>query len=557
MSQDKPWLDSYPEGVPHQVDYSQYESLNHMFEDSFDLYANRVAFTCMGKKLTYQELNTQSLQFAAYLQSTGLKQGDRVAIMMPNLLQYPVAIIGALRAGMVVVSINPLYTPRELLHQLRDSGADALIILENFAHVFEKVQDQVDVKHVLVTSMGELMGVKGILVNWVVRRIKKLVPKWDLPNHISFKNALAIGAHHLFRKPQIGHNDIAFLQYTGGTTGVSKGAVLLHRNILANLMQIELWLEPGLRGKKIDQLIFICALPMYHIFALTACCMFGIRAGGLNILVTNPRDISGFIKLLAGLKTFHIFPAVNTLFNALMNHPQFKKINFSSLLVAIGGGVAVQRVVADRWLALTGKSIAEGYGLSETSPVSCCNTPLINRFTGHIGLPLPSTDVSIRDDRGQQLPTDMPGEICIRGPQVMAGYWRSQDETNKVMTVDGFLKTGDIGVMDASGYVKIIDRKKDVVIVSGFNVYPNEVEEVVATLPGVFECAVVGVPDEHSGEVVKVYIVKGDANLTEQQVMAHCKEQLTNYKRPKYIEFINELPKNTVGKTLRRELRNR
>lgn len=557
MSQDKPWLDSYPDGVPHQVDYSQYESLNHMFEDSFDLYANRVAFTCMGKTITYQELNTQSLQFAAYLQSTGLKQGDRVAIMMPNLLQYPIAILGALRAGMVVVSINPLYTPRELLHQLKDSGADALVILENFANVFEKVQDQVDIQHVLVTSMGELMGVKGILVNWVVRKIKKLVPKWDLPSYISFKKALTIGERHSFIKPQVGHNDIAFLQYTGGTTGVSKGATLLHRNILANIMQIQLWLEPGLRGKTIDQLIFVCALPMYHIFALTACCMFGIRAGGLNILVTNPRDISGFIKLLAGLKAFHIFPAVNTLFNALMNHPQFKKINFSSLLVAIGGGVAVQRVVADRWLALTGKSIAEGYGLSETSPVSCCNTPLINRFTGHIGLPLPGTDVSIRDDVGRQLPTDMPGEICIRGPQVMAGYWRSQDETNKVMTVDGFLKTGDIGVMDASGYVKIIDRKKDVVIVSGFNVYPNEVEEVVAMLPGVFECAVVGVPDEHSGEVVKVYIVKGETNLTEQQVIAHCKEQLTNYKRPKYIEFINELPKNTVGKTLRRELRNR
>lgn len=557
MSQDKPWLDSYPEGVPHQVDYSQYESLNHMFEDSFDLYANRVAFSCMGKTLTYQELNTLSLQFAAYLQSLGLNQGARVAIMMPNVLQYPVAIAGALRAGMVVVSINPLYTPRELLHQLKDSGADTLVILENFAHVFEKIQDQADIKNVVVTSMGELMGVKGILVNWVVRKVKKLVPQWHLPNHIGFKQALDIGRQSAYVKPQIGHDDVAFLQYTGGTTGISKGATLLHRNILANLMQIELWLEPGLRGKHIDQLIFVCALPMYHIFALTACCMFGIRAGGLNILVTNPRDISGFIKLLSSLKTFHIFPAVNTLFNALMNHPQFKQINFSSLLVAIGGGVAVQRVVADRWLALTGKSIAEGYGLSETSPVSCCNTPLITGFTGHIGLPLPSTDVSIRDDDGNQMPSGTPGEICIRGPQVMAGYWGSQEETNKVMTSDGFLKTGDIGVMDLHGYVKIIDRKKDVVIVSGFNVYPNEVEEVVATLPGVFECAVVGVPDEHSGEVVKVYIVKNDANLTEDQVRAHCKEQLTNYKRPKYIEFINELPKNTVGKTLRRELRKR
>ncbi|MFZ9264479.1 MAG: long-chain-fatty-acid--CoA ligase [Polynucleobacter sp.] len=557
MSQDKPWLDSYPEGVPHQVDYSQYESLNHMFEDSFNLYANRVAFSCIGKTLTYQELNTLSLQFAAYLQSLGLKKGTRIAIMMPNVLQYPVAMVGALRAGMVVVSINPLYTPRELLHQLKDSGADTLVILENFAHVFEKIQDQVDIKNIVVTSMGELMGIKGILVNWIVRKIKKFVPEWLLPCHVGFKHALSMGRQSAYVKPQIGHDDVAFLQYTGGTTGVSKGAILLHRNILANLMQIELWLEPGLRGKHIDQLIFVCALPMYHIFALTACCMFGIRVGGLNILVTNPRDIPGFIKLLSNLKTFHIFPAVNTLFNALMNHPQFKKINFSSLLVAIGGGVAVQRVVADRWLALTGKSIAEGYGLSETSPVSCCNTPLITGFTGHIGLPLPSTDVSIRDDDGNQVPSGVPGEICIRGPQVMAGYWGSQEQTNKVMAGDGFLKTGDIGVMDLHGYVKIIDRKKDVVIVSGFNVYPNEVEEVVATLPGVFECAVVGVPDEHSGEVVKVYIVKNDANLTEDQVRAHCKEQLTNYKRPKYIEFINELPKNTVGKTLRRELRNR
>ena len=557
MSQDKPWLDSYPEGVPHQVDYSQYESLSHMFEDSFNLYANRVAFSCMGKELTYQELNTLSLQFATYLQSLGLKKGSRVAIMMPNVLQYPIAIAGALRAGMVVVSVNPLYTPRELLHQLKDSGADTLVILENFAHVFEKIQDQVDIKNIVVTSMGELMGLKGILVNFVVRKIKKLVPKWSLPNHIGFKDALGIGRQCSYVKPQIGHDDVAFLQYTGGTTGVSKGATLLHRNILANVMQIELWLEPGLRGKQIDQLIFVCALPMYHIFALTACCLFGIRAGGLNILVTNPRDIPGFIKLLSGLKTFHIFPAVNTLFNALMNHPQFKTINFQSLLVAIGGGVAVQRVVADRWLALTGTSIAEGYGLSETSPVSCCNTPLITGFTGHIGLPLPGTDVSIRDDEGNQMPSGTPGEICIRGPQVMAGYWGSPEETNKVMASDGFLKTGDIGVMDLGGYVKIIDRKKDVVIVSGFNVYPNEVEEVVAMLPGVFECAVVGVPDEHSGEVVKVYIVKGDANLTESQVREHCKEQLTNYKRPKYIEFINELPKNTVGKTLRRELRNR
>lgn len=555
ISQTKPWLESYPAGVPHQVDYAQYTSLNHMFEESFRQYAARNAFECMGVKLTYKELDVASQQFAAYLQSLGLQKGDRVALMMPNVLQYPIAIVGVLRAGMVVVNVNPLYTPRELEHQLKDSGAKAIIVLENFAHVFQEIQKKVPVQHVLVTSMGELMGFKGKIVNFVVRRIKKLVPQWQLPGCNSFKGALARGASQTLIPPHVGHDDIAFLQYTGGTTGVSKGATLIHRNILANLLQTEAWLEPGLRNKKIDQLVFICALPLYHIFALTACCMFGIRAGGLNILVSNPKDIPGFIKLLASKKVFHIFPAVNTLFNALMNHPGFKKINFSNLLVTIGGGMAVQKAVADRWQALTGNPIAEGYGLSETSPVACCNTPLIEAYTGHIGLPVPGTDATIRDDAGQDVPYGTPGEICIRGPQVMAGYWNRTDETAKVMTADGFFKTGDIGYMNDKGYIKIVDRKKDMILVSGFNVYPNEVEDVIAMLPGVSECAAIGLPDEYSGEVVKVFIVKRDPGLTEEQVMAHCKENLTNYKRPKYIEFRSDLPKTNVGKILRRELR--
>ncbi|MEY4481682.1 MAG: hypothetical protein RIQ84_844 [Pseudomonadota bacterium] len=555
MSQEKPWLDSYPEGVPHVIDGSQYVSLSHMLEDSFARYADRVAFDCMGKKLTFQELDQASEHFAAYLQSLNLKPGARVALMMPNLLQYPIAIAGTLRAGFVVVNVNPLYTPRELAYQLKDSGAEVLVVLENFAHVFEKIQSEVNVHHLVVTSVGELMGLKGLLVNWIVRRVKKSVPKWQLIGIQSFNKVIQRGRELKWVRPELRADDVAFLQYTGGTTGISKGAILLHRNILANVSQIESWLEPGLRGKSIDQMVFVCALPLYHIFALTACCMFGIRSGGLNILVTNPKDIPGFIKLLRGLKQFHIFPAVNTLFNALMNHPSFGKINFSNLLVAIGGGMAVQKSPADRWLSLTGKPIAEGYGLSETSPVACCNTPLISGFTGHVGLPLPGTDISIRDDAGQVVPLGQPGEICIRGPQLMAGYWNRSEETLASMTADGFFKTGDIGFMDQSGYIKIIDRKKDMILVSGFNVYPSEVEDIITSLPGVLECGVVGVPDENSGEAVKVFIVKRDVQLTEDQIHQHCKEQLTNYKRPKYIEFRSELPKTNVGKILRRELR--
>jgi long-chain acyl-CoA synthetase len=557
LNQDKPWLSSYPDGVPHQVDGAQFESLNELFTQSFNQYGSRLAFDCMGKKITYKELDELSWQFAAYLQSQGLKKGDRIALMMPNLLQYPIALLGSLRAGCVVVNVNPMYTARELAYQLNDSGADALVILENFAHVFQSIQDQVTIQHVLVTSVGELMGLKGHLINLIVRHVKKAVPSWSLEGAFSFKEALQQGKNTKasFEPVSIKGDDIAFLQYTGGTTGVAKGAVLLHRNILANIAQIDVWLEPGLRGLRIEQLVFICALPMYHIFALTACCLFGIKAGALNILVTNPRDIAGFVKLLNGLKEFHVFPAVNTLFNALMNHPKFTSIDFSSLLVSIGGGMAVQKSVADRWQQLTGKPIAEGYGLSETSPVVCCNTPLIEGFTGTIGLPLPGTDILILDNEERVVAIGEPGEICIKGPQLMSGYWNRDTETKQSMTAQGFFKTGDIAYMNADGYVKIIDRKKDTIVVSGFNVYPNEIEEVLTMMPEVLECAAVGVKDGPAGEAVKVFIVKKDLSLTESQVLEYCKTQLTNYKRPKFIEFKTELPKSTVGKILRRELR--
>jgi long-chain acyl-CoA synthetase len=557
LNQDKPWLNSYPDGVPHQVDGTQFESLNDLFAQSFAQYGSRLAFDCMGKKITYKELDELSWQFAAYLQSQGLGKGDRIALMMPNLLQYPIALLGSLRAGCVVVNVNPMYTARELAYQLNDSGADALVILENFAHVFQSIQDQVSVKHVLVTSVGELMGLKGHLINWIIRHVKKAVPSWSLNGVSSFQEALQKGKNvrASFMPVSMKGDDIAFLQYTGGTTGVAKGAVLLHRNILANIAQIDAWLEPGLRGLRIEQLVFVCALPMYHIFALTACCLFGLKAGGLNILVTNPRDIPGFVKLLKGLKEFHIFPAVNTLFNALMNHPKFSSIDFSSLLVSIGGGMAVQKSVADRWQKLTGKPIAEGYGLSETSPVVCCNTPLIDGFTGTIGLPLPGTDILILDNEERSVAIGEPGEICIKGPQLMASYWNRDAETKQSMTAQGFFKTGDIAYMTADGYVKIIDRKKDTIVVSGFNVYPNEIEEVLTMMPEVLECAAVGVRDGAAGEAVKVFIVKKDLGLTEIQVLEYCKTQLTNYKRPKFIEFRNELPKSTVGKILRRELR--
>jgi long-chain acyl-CoA synthetase len=555
MTQEKPWLASYPDGVPHDLGDFEYQSLNQLFDQSFSAYPHRVAFKCMGKQLTYAQIDRLSQNLAAYFQSLGLSPGARIALMMPNILQYPVALVAVLRAGYVVVNVNPLYKPRELHHQLNNSEAEVLIVLENFAHVFEAIEESTSIKHVIVSSMGELMGLKGVLLNCIVRRVKRLVPYWNIPGAISFQEALRKGESLNWNPVLLGLDHIAFLQYTGGTTGVSKGAVLLHRNILANLKQIELWIEPGLRNKSIDQLIFICALPLSHIFALTACCLFGMKSGGLNILVPNPRDIDGFVKLLRRCRAFHIFPAVNTLFNALLNHPQFSKINFSSLLVSIGGGMAVQKAVAEKWLALTGKPIAEGYGLSETSPVVCCNTPLINSYTGHIGLPLPGTEIVIRNDLGESLSFGEVGEICIRGPQVMAAYWNSSEENQTSMTLDGYFKTGDLGCMDQYGYIKIVDRKKDMILVSGFNVYPNEVEDVIALLPGVLECSVVGVPDEYSGEVVKAFVIKKDPALTAHEIKAHCKAQLTNYKCPKHIEFREELPKNNVGKILRRNLR--
>ena len=555
VNSSKPWLKNYPEGVPHDVDISAYSSLLEMFDEAFDRYSNRRACEYLGKFLTYSELDQHSRHFAAYLQNIGLEPGARIAIMLPNVMQYQIAMLGVLRAGFVVVNVNPLYTARELEHQLKDSGASALIVLENFAHVYQHIAASVPLNKVIVTSMGEMIGLKGAIVNFVVRNVKKLVPAWHLPGHTLFTQALSEGDRHQWKKPSTTLDDIAFLQYTGGTTGLSKGAILLHRNILSNVLQTDLWLEPGLKRKPVDQLVFLCALPMYHIFALTACALMGMRKGGMLILVPNPRDFDGFIKLLKKHPDINIFPGVNTLFNALMHKPEFASVKFPNILATIGGGMAMQKVVADQWQKMTGAPIAEGYGLSETSPVACVNSPLIESFTGFIGLPVSGTEVRILDDAGNEVPFGTPGEICIRGPQVMAGYWNKPEETKNVMTADGFFRSGDIGIMNADGFTKIVDRKKDMVLVSGFNVYPNEVEEVLSLIPGVLECAVIGVPDEDSGEAVKAFIVKENPELTVEEILAYCKENLTNYKRPKHIVFRNDLPKTNVGKILRRELR--
>jgi long-chain acyl-CoA synthetase len=553
---EKIWLQSYPPGVPAEIDPNQYRSLVHLLEESFQKYADRNAYVCMDKFLTYAELDTYSKRFGAWLQQRGLKKGARVAIMMPNVLQYPIAIAAILRAGYTVVNVNPLYTPRELEHQLNDSGAEAIVILENFATTLEQVLGRTKVKHIVVASMGEMLGgAKGVIVNFVVRNVKKMVPAFSLPNAVRFKEALSQGANLKLTPVDLHASDVAFLQYTGGTTGVSKGATLTHRNIVANLLQNEAWGQPGLSKEPvIDPLTIVCALPLYHIFALTACAMWGMRMGAMNILIPNPRDIGGFIKELSKYK-FSLLPAVNTLYNALLNHPDFAKLDFSGLKMANGGGMAVQQTVNDKWLKVTGIPIIEGYGLSETSPTATCNRADGTEFTATIGLPVPSTDIAILDDDGKEVPLGQPGEIAIRGPQVMAGYWNRPEETARAMTPDGYFKSGDVGVMDARGYVKIVDRKKDMVLVSGFNVYPNEVEGVIAAHPGVLECACIGVPDEHSGEAVKVFVVRKDPNLTAEALMAYCKENLTGYKKPKYIEFRDELPKTNVGKILRRVLR--
>jgi long-chain acyl-CoA synthetase len=553
---DKFWLKSYQEGVPAEIDWTQYRSLTHLLEEAFRKYAGRKAYACMDKSITYAELDRLSQQMGAWLQSRGLEKGARVAIMLPNVLQYPVAMAAALRAGYVIVNVNPLYTPRELQHQLIDSGAQAIIVLENFANTVQEVVANTGVKHVIVATMGDMLGtLKGAIVNLVVRKVKKLVPAFSLPGSISFKRMLAEGARMTLTPVKLGHDDIAFLQYTGGTTGVSKGAVLLHRNVIANVLQNEAWLMPTLAKQPAgEQLQFVCALPLYHIYALTVSALMGTRLGGMNVLIPNPRDMAGFVKEL-GKYRINIFPAVNTLYNGLLNNPEFAKLDFSSYLVCNGGGMSVQQAVADKWLKLTGTPIVEGYGLSETSPVVTANRCDITEFTGTIGLPLPSTEIGIFDDSGKPVPLGTSGEIGVRGPQVMAGYWQRDDETAKSMTEDGFFKTGDIGIMDDRGYTRIVDRKKDMIIVSGFNVYPNEVEGVVASHPGVLECAVVGVPDPHSGEAVKLFVVRKDPNLTGEDMMAWCKEELTGYKRPRFIEFRDTLPKTNVGKILRRELR--
>ena len=647
---DRPWLAAYPQGVPADIDPTQYASLVALMDEAFRQYADRVAYSFMGKDISFAQTDALSRAFAAYLQGQGLVKGDRVAIMMPNVPQYPVVVAAVLRAGFVVVNVNPLYTPRELEHQLKDSGSKAIVIIENFATTLQSCIANTPVKHVVLCAMGDQLGfLKGMLVNYVVRNVKKLVPEYSLPGAVRFNDAIAKGQRGTFKPVDIKPDDIALLQYTGGTTGVSKGAVLLHRNVIANVLQAEAWNEPVMKSLPAgEQPTSICALPLYHIFAFTVNMMLGMRTGGKVILIPNPRDLPAVLKelskhtfhsfpavntlfnglanhpdfntvnwknlrvsvgggmavqgavaklwlektgcpifaftgnMMLGMRTggkvilipnprdlpavlkelskhtFHSFPAVNTLFNGLANHPDFNTVNWKNLRVSVGGGMAVQGAVAKLWLEKTGCPICEGYGLSETSPIVSCNPVTAKEFTGTIGAPLPSTLMKLLDDDGREVTTlGQSGEIAIKGPQVMAGYWQRPDETAKVMTEDGYFKSGDVGVMDARGYFKIVDRKKDMVLVSGFNVYPNEVEEVVADMPGVLECAVVGVPDEKTGEAVKLVIVKKDPALTEAQVKEYCKANLTGYKQPKVIEFRTELPKTPVGKILRRELRDK
>ncbi len=552
---DRIWLASYPPNTAAEIGPLEHSSVAGLIEDSFKRYADRPAYTCMGKTITYSDMERMSSAIGAWLQSLGLAKGDRVAVMMPNILQMPVAMAAVLRAGYTVVNVNPLYTPRELEHQLKDSGAKAIIILENFAVTLQQVIARTDVKHVCVASMGDLMGLKGHLVNFVVRKVKKMVPAWSLPGHVSFKAALSAGQGKTLKPADVKPNDVAFLQYTGGTTGVSKGATLTNSNVLSNAAQNDLWLPAAfIKKQRPEVLVYICALPLYHIFALTVNALMGMAQGAHNILIPNPRDIPGFVKEL-GKYEFHVFPGLNTLFNALLNNEDFQKLNFKPLMLSLGGGMAVQRPVAERWKELTGCVISEGYGLSETSPVATANRFDADDFSGTIGLPLPSTSIDIRDEDGKSMPLGEVGEICIKGPQVMAGYWNRADETAKVMTEDGYFRSGDMGFMDEAGYTKIVDRKKDMILVSGFNVYPNEVEEVAVSHPGVAEAAAIAVPDEHSGEAVKLFIVRKDPNLTEADVKAHCATGLTNYKRPKIVVFRDDLPKTNVGKILRRELR--
>jgi long-chain acyl-CoA synthetase len=548
---DRIWLKSYPKGVPAEIDVNTYASLRDVFDSVVAEFGPRPAYTCMGKSITFAELDRASAAFGAFLQGRGLKKGARVALMMPNILQYPVCLFGILRAGLTVVNTNPLYTPRELEHQLTDSGAEVIVVVENFAHTVQEVVGRTAVKQVVVTSIGEMLGWKGPLVDFVLRHVKKMIPPWRLAGSMRLSEGLAEGRRRKLEHVPITHQDIAFLQYTGGTTGVAKGAMLLHRNIIANLLQAGAWLKPFLGN---ERHLILTPLPLYHIFSLTANCLVFMTLGAENVLITNPRDIPGFVKEMSKHR-FTTFTGVNTLFNALLNNADFGKLDFSSLRLTLGGGMAVQKAVAERWKQVTGVPLIEAYGLTETSPAATINPLDLPEYNGAIGIPIPSTDLVLRDDAGHDVPLGQPGEICIKGPQVMAGYWQRPDETAKVLDANGWLATGDIGVMDDRGFVRIVDRKKDMILVSGFNVYPNEVESVVVTHPGVLECAAIGVPDAKSGEAVKLFVVRKDENLTAETLLAHCRTHLTGYKCPREVEFRVELPKSNVGKILRRALR--
>ncbi len=554
MNPDRPWLQSYPQGVPAEIDPDQYRSIAAVFDATVARFGDRPAYRNFGKTLTYSEVDALATQFAAYLiGELGLKKGDRVALMMPNCLQYPIATFGILRAGLTVVNVNPLYTARELRHQLVDAGAAAIVVVDNFGHTVQEVLADTPLKQVITTGLGDMLGFpKGALVNFVLKYVKKMVPDYDIPGTVRFRDALAAGRRHTLPQIDIDPSDIAFLQYTGGTTGVAKGAMLTHRNLVANMRQASAWLSPN--DLRPGEEVIITALPLYHIFALTANGLVFMELGGLNHLITNPRDMPGFVK---ELKTsgFTAITGVNTLFNGLLNTPGFDQVDFSRLKITLGGGMAVQRAVAERWKKVTGVTLVEAYGLTETSPAACINPLDIKEFNGSIGLPIPSTDVCVKDDDGRQVALGEIGELCIRGPQVMKGYWQRQEETARTIDADGWLHTGDMARIDEQGFVYIVDRKKDMILVSGFNVYPNEVEDVVAAMPGVLEVAAVGVPDERSGEAVKLFVVRKDPSLTAEDIKAYCRQSLTGYKQPRQIEFRKELPKSNVGKILRKELR--
>ena len=548
---ERPWLSQYPPGVPAEIDVAEYQSVRDVFEESCRTYAKRPAFTCMGRQITFADLDALSSTFGGWLQSVGCTRGTRIALMMPNILQYPICVFGALRAGCTVVNVNPLYTARELEHQLIDSGAEVIVVVENFARTLSQAIGRTRISQVIVTSIGELLAAKGRVVDLVLRRVKRMVPPWTLPGAIRFTDAMKAGRKRALSRIPIGHDDIAFLQYTGGTTGVAKGAMLLHRNIVANLLQARAWLRPFLDGRRE---VILTPLPLYHIFSLTANCLVFMSIGGENVLITNPRDIRGMVKTMRGSR-FTAMTGVNTLFNALLNNERFRRLDFSAFRLTLGGGMAVQEAVAKRWKEITGVPLIEAYGLTETSPAATMNPLDLPQFNGSIGLPIPSTDIVLRDDAGRDVKPGEPGEICIKGPQVMAGYWQRPDETAKAMTPDGYFMSGDIGTMDERGYIRIVDRKKDMILVSGFNVYPNEIEGIVAMHDGVLECAAVGIPDRKSGEAVKLFVVRKDAGLTAPALLSHCRRHLAGYKCPREIEFRSDLPKSNVGKILRRELR--